>query len=80
MNPRFRQVSLRCLQVSLALVPAVAAMYLLYWLESSGTWSTQTAHRDKLTVLILLLGLAASFLVQSYFLRKPAENRRQKIE
>jgi len=45
-------------------------MYTLYWLESNEIWVVETLHRDKMTVAILLTGMALSFLLQSYFLKR----------
>ena len=54
----------------LALIPWILSMYLLYWLEVSGTWTTETQHRDKMSLLILLIGMGLSFLVYSLFARR----------
>ena len=54
----------------LALIPWILSMYLLYWLEVSGTWTTETHHRDKMALLILLIGMGLSFLVYSLFARR----------
>lgn len=56
-------------KLTVAALPAVAAIYLLYWLEQSGTWVPQTPHRDKITVAVLVVGMLGSFFVQSYFLK-----------
>jgi hypothetical protein len=45
-------------------------MYLFYWLDSSGTWTSDTAHRGKLSVVILSAGMALSFLVWSHFAKR----------
>jgi hypothetical protein len=42
-------------------------MYAFYWLHSSGTWTADTPHRGKLSVIILGTGMLLSFLVQSHF-------------
>ena len=42
-------------------------MYLFYWLDSSGTWTPETPHRGKLSVVILGTGMALSFLAWSIF-------------
>ena len=54
----------------LAFVPWILSMYLLYWLEVTGTWTTDTQYRDKMSVLILLIGMGLSFLVYSLFARR----------
>lgn len=55
------------LKVALALTPWIIAMYVFYWLDSSGTWTSETPHRGKASVLILGTGMAMSFLLHSYF-------------
>ncbi len=55
----------RVFKVAFALLPWLAAMYLYYWLDSSGTWSIDTPHRGKLSVLILASGMGLSFLIYS---------------
>jgi len=57
----------------LALIPVVLTMFGLFWLEASGTWVPETLHRDKYTLVILVFGMGASFLVYSLL-----ANRRQK--
>ncbi|MEM7004094.1 MAG: hypothetical protein AAF529_25145 [Pseudomonadota bacterium] len=47
----------------LTFLPLLAMLFLLYWLEYSGTWTLETPHRGKISVLILSLGLGLSFLV-----------------
>jgi hypothetical protein len=59
--------SLRALKVAVAFSPWVASMYLFYWLDSSGAWTTETPHRGKLSVAILAIGMLSSFLVHSHF-------------
>ena len=49
------------------MAPWVCAMYAFYWLDSSGTWTADTPHRGKLSVIILGTGMLLSFLVQSHF-------------
>ena len=53
------------LRIIVAMIPWVAAMYAFYWLDSSGTWTTETPHRGKLSVMILGSGMLASFLLHS---------------
>jgi hypothetical protein len=44
-------------------------MYVLYWLEYGAIWTTETAHRGKMAVTILAVGMGLSFLLQSWFAR-----------
>ena len=57
---------LRILRIAVALAPWIIAMYAFYWLDSSGTWTSETPHRGKISVVILGAGMAISFLVHSY--------------
>ena len=61
----------------LAFVPWILSMYLLYWLEVTGIWTTETQHRDKISVLILAFGMALSFFVHSLFAKRTRETGRQ---
>jgi hypothetical protein len=58
------------LRVAIAFTPWLISMYVLYWLEYGEVWTTQTAHRGKISVAILLTGMGLSFLVQSYISRR----------
>ncbi|MDG2377060.1 MAG: hypothetical protein P8M18_12000 [Woeseiaceae bacterium] len=60
---------LKSLKIVLAIVPWVAASYAFFWLDSSGTWTSDTPHRGKLSVLILASGLLLSFLLHSWLSR-----------
>ena len=53
----------------IAAVPWFASMYAFYWLDYSGTWTIDTPHRGKLSVMILGAGMLLSFLLYSW-LRK----------
>jgi hypothetical protein len=55
----------RALEVAIAFTPWVISMYLLYWLEYGTIWTTETAHRGKISVAILIAGMGLSFLIQS---------------
>ena len=60
----------RVLEIVIAFTPWVLSMYLFYWLQSSGTWTSDTPHRGKLSVMILGAGMLISFLIQSRFLKR----------
>ena len=53
------------LEVVIAFTPWVISMYTLYWLQYGEIWTTETAHRGKISVAILATGMVLSFLVQS---------------
>ena len=56
--------------IAVALIPWLTAMYLFYWLESSGTWTADTPHRGKVSVALLACGMGLSFLLHSLFRRR----------
>ena len=45
--------------------PWVASMYILYYLQYGQVWTTETPHRGKTSVFILMLGMGLSFLLYS---------------
>jgi hypothetical protein len=58
------------LEVAIAFTPWLISIYVLYWLEYGEIWTTETAHRGKIAVAILVVGMGLSFLVQSHFARR----------
>ena len=56
----------RVVEVAIAFTPWVIAMYTLYWLEYGEIWTTETPHRGKISVTILVVGMGLSFLVWSW--------------
>lgn len=50
--------------------PWMLAMYLFYWLDSSGIWTRETPHRGKLSVAILGTGMLLSFLLYSFLAKR----------
>ncbi len=69
MPGRWKRTISRALKIAISLLPWLASMYLFYWLDHSGTWSRETPHRGKLSVLLLAAGMASSFVVYSLFER-----------
>jgi len=57
------------LRLAIAFVPWLISMYVLYWLDYGEIWTTETAHRGKMSVAILAAGMGLSFLVRSHFSR-----------
>ena len=55
------------LEVAITFTPWLISIYVLYLLEYGEFWTTETAHRGKITVVILAVGMGLSFLVQSRF-------------
>jgi len=68
-NPLKIQV-LSALEVVIAIAPWLVSMYVLYWLEYGEIWTTETAHRGKISVAILAIGMSLSFLIRSHFARR----------
>ena len=58
------------LGVALALTPWLLSMYLFYWLDSSGTWTSETPHRGKISVALLACGMGLSFLIHSLIIKR----------
>jgi hypothetical protein len=53
------------LKIAVAFLPWLISMYLLYWLGESEIWAPDTAHRDKITIAVVAVGMALSFLLHS---------------
>jgi len=62
--------TLYALEIAIAFTPWVISMYVLYWLDYAEIWTNETAHRGKIAVAILVVGMGLSFLVQSYFAKR----------
>jgi hypothetical protein len=60
----------RLLEIAVAITPWLISMYFFYWLDASQTWTSETAHRGKLSVIILASGMLLSFLVHAIFSRR----------
>jgi len=60
----------RVLEASIASVPWLVSMYMLYWLQYGQIWAPDTAHRGKMSVAILIVGMGLSFFIYSYFLKR----------
>ena len=54
-------------EVVVSLLPWLMSAFVLYWLEYGEIWTTDTAHRGKISVVILAIGMGLSFLVKSHF-------------
>lgn len=53
----------KALTIAIALIPWIVASFVFYWLDSSGTWTPETPHRGKLSVMILATGMVLSLLL-----------------
>jgi len=58
------------LKTVIALTPWLVSMYLYFWLDHSGTWTSETPHRGKISVVILASGMLLSFLLQSHLSKR----------
>jgi hypothetical protein len=58
------------LEIAIAFTPWVISMIVLYWLQYGEIWTTETAHRGKITVAILAVGMGLSFLAHSHFIKR----------
>ena len=56
----------KALKIAIALVPWILASFVFYWLDSSGTWTAETPHRGKMSVMILGFGMLASLLLHTW--------------
>jgi len=55
----------KMLKVAISFIPWLISIYLLYWFEYSEIWTSETAHRGKMSVSILATGMGLSLLVRS---------------
>ena len=67
MSDARRPIPLRILTTTLALMPWVASMWLFWWLDASGTWTPETPHRGKFSVMLMGTGMVVSFLLLTRF-------------
>ena len=54
----------------MALLPFIVSMYFLYFLEKVEIWSPEMPHRDKITIVTLILGMGISFYLLSAIKKK----------
>ena len=77
MSKSLKAQSLYALEVAVAFVPWMISLYVLYWLEYTEIWTTDTAHRGKIAVAILAVGMGLSFLVKSLLAKRRAVSGHQ---
>jgi len=65
-----KSLTRRALETVIAFIPWVISMYTLYWLEYGKVWTTDTPHRGKTSVTILVVGMALTFLLHSYLSKR----------
>jgi len=59
--------TLQTIKIVIAFLPWIISLYTLYLMDSNGTWTSETAHRGKMSVGIIATGMTLSFLIHSYF-------------
>ena len=70
MNPMTTIRLLDWIKTVIAAGPWILSMYALYYAEKHQLWIPETPHRDKITIVVLVLGLGLSFLLKTYFTAK----------
>ena len=56
----------KAVRIAVAFIPWILASYAFFWLHDSGTWTIDTPHRGKISVVILGAGMLSSFLLHSW--------------
>jgi hypothetical protein len=69
MSKSLKMQARSALAIAISFTPWLMSMYVLYWLQYGEIWTTETAHRGKISVAILALGMGLSLLVHSRFAR-----------
>lgn len=69
MSKDLKMQLIRMIKIMIALTPWLVSMYLLFWLGKHEVWIPETPHRDKITIAILVVGMASSFFVYSIFFK-----------
>ena len=54
----------------MAVLPFIVSMYFLHFLETAEIWSPEMLHRDKITIVVLILGMGMSFYLLSAIKKK----------
>ena len=61
---------MRNLKKLMSFLPFMVSMYFLYFLEKAEIWSPEMPHRDKITIVVLILGMGMSFYLLSAIKKK----------
>jgi len=70
MSNSLKKHTRNALKAAIAFTPWLISMFVLYRLEYGEVWTTETPHRGKMSVAILVVGMGLSFLVQSHFAKR----------
>ena len=70
MSPTRTSRLLDWIKTAIAAGPWILSMYALYYAEKYQVWIPETPYRDKITIVVLVLGLGLSFFLKSYFTAK----------
>lgn len=65
-----RRYARRLAEAAVAAGPMLASMYFLYWLDREAIWTGETAHRGKMSFLVIVAGMGLTFLILSWFKRR----------
>ena len=66
MQEDFQASILYYLKVIASSMPLILSMFVLYYFGKHEVWIPETPHRDKMTILILVLGFSLSFFLHSF--------------
>ncbi|MDG0970487.1 MAG: hypothetical protein P8Q37_04080 [Porticoccaceae bacterium] len=75
-----RSILRKQLQNIVSFGPLLASMYILFYLESQNIWIPETPHRDKITLLVLIVGMAASFIIRSFLWKTSKDEANRRFE
>ncbi|MEM6512941.1 MAG: hypothetical protein AAF660_08020 [Pseudomonadota bacterium] len=65
-----KAILIRIVLVSLSLTPWGLSMYLHYWLEVEAVWQVDMPYRGVLSVIMLAVGLALSFVTHTFLSKR----------
>lgn len=65
----------RILRAAISFLPWTGSLYLLYWLEYGEVWPVDMAFRSVFAVLLLALGMLASFLLHTALSKKASAKK-----
>ena len=75
MKGEFAIMVRRSIKFIIGLLPLLITMYGLYALDINEIWTAETAHRDKITIVIVAIAMACSFVIFSHFIKRDSVTR-----